>query len=267
MTNEEIAVQIQQGHYELLPVLWDNVKYLLFKILKNKMYNRSLPNYIDYDDLKQHMYFAMCTAVKYYNSEKSYKFTTYLNYAVLHEFGHILTHNSKELQECSYNSYINEDETTELAELLEDKAAKDWLFEIENNELVITLQNAINKLPENEKQVIKQHFYLKRTHKEISNSSGITENEVYYTECRALKRLRNDKTLQKFYFDFTNSEPSKDYKEHLINQKWKLSEEYKQAKEKIKSLKQNSVEVSHGEEQTIFLIHKQRYLSKHNDNI
>ena len=78
MTNEELAIRIQDGETELYTQLWDNTKYLLFRIMRSKLNSAMIPNHITIDDLRQEMYFALCKAVNYYDREKSFLFSTYL---------------------------------------------------------------------------------------------------------------------------------------------------------------------------------------------
>lgn len=52
MTNEELAIEIQNGHTEYYAVLWENCRRLLFFILHQKATSLPLPNYISPEDLE-----------------------------------------------------------------------------------------------------------------------------------------------------------------------------------------------------------------------
>ena len=81
MTNEELAQAIQAGDASLLTPLWEQVEKLI-RLLANKCYikwkSRCLSMGLTQDDLYQQGYFAVLDAIKYFNIEKGYKFTTYL---------------------------------------------------------------------------------------------------------------------------------------------------------------------------------------------
>lgn len=51
MTNEEMAILIQQGHKEYCLELWERVQKLISMLIGKKIKNRVLPNDIDKEDL------------------------------------------------------------------------------------------------------------------------------------------------------------------------------------------------------------------------
>ena len=83
MTNEELAVMIQNGHTELYTDLWEQVYRLVCR--KAERYSHLLQENgwrtdpEDFTaDLIQSGYFALIDAVKYFDSKKGIKFNTYL---------------------------------------------------------------------------------------------------------------------------------------------------------------------------------------------
>ena len=74
MTNEELAVLIQQGHTELYTELWERVNRLIGMMILKSTKHRILPPDIDKEDLLQCGYFAMLAAVKAYDKDKNFKF-------------------------------------------------------------------------------------------------------------------------------------------------------------------------------------------------
>ena len=77
MINERLVELIQEGgNDELFPLLWDNVRLLIFKKCGQlwKYYSGKLSLYgYHFDDLYQESYNALIFAVKQYKSEKGYK--------------------------------------------------------------------------------------------------------------------------------------------------------------------------------------------------
>lgn len=82
MTNEELAILIQQGNKELCTQLWERVRKLIVMLIEKYTKNWVLPNDIDKEDLLQCGYFVMLAAVKAYDPNKKYKFSSYLSYHV-----------------------------------------------------------------------------------------------------------------------------------------------------------------------------------------
>ena len=85
MTNERLAELIQGGDIKLLPSLWENVRLLIFKKCAGywRFYSETLERHgYSLDDLRQESYNALIFAVKQYKSDREYKFTSYLDYAL-----------------------------------------------------------------------------------------------------------------------------------------------------------------------------------------
>lgn len=96
MTNEELVLKIKEGgHDELIAELWENNQKLLY-MLSDQFYRRNAEliksRGFDRNDIRQESYFALLTAIKYYNSESEYKFTSYFNYAVLRAIRELIGH-------------------------------------------------------------------------------------------------------------------------------------------------------------------------------
>lgn len=199
MNNDELAMLIKQGNFEYLPQLWKNTEFLLYNILRKKIYNYPLPNYITVDDLKQHMFFALCNAVKAYEPEKPYQFNTYLSYQVMAELQNAIPKNSREIQELSYNQTTADEETTELIDFIEDTTAYQELESVETTEVSKTLYDALSKLTPLEQAVITKHFLLRMSYDKIATSSGITKSKTMNAKNNGICKLRKNKELQNIY--------------------------------------------------------------------
>lgn len=104
-TNEEMALLIQQGYSEYIPLLWERVYPLICYILQRQICNYPLPNYITIEDLKQQMYFAFlrARAVKVYTEEKEL-------YTTLHNAINTLTPIEKSI--ITQYFYLNKSDNT-----------------------------------------------------------------------------------------------------------------------------------------------------------
>ena len=77
MTNEEIAVRIQAGETELLPVLWEQVERFVSQMAGKAAW--AAGHVTSFDDLRQCGYLALVDAVKGYSEDKG-KFLTWFGF-------------------------------------------------------------------------------------------------------------------------------------------------------------------------------------------
>lgn len=94
MSNEELAMLIQQGHTEYISQLWDNLYRLIYKLCY-AMYRKNSDRFSHYgitaDDIIQQSYFGFLAAVKAYSPDKGFKLTSYLHYHLVNCVRPLLT--------------------------------------------------------------------------------------------------------------------------------------------------------------------------------
>ena len=239
-SNEEIAIKIKQGNNELTAVLWDRVNKLMFKILRFRLNIITLPTYIDKEDLKQELYFAMLTAVKNYNPAKPFKFSTYLNFSVMNMLDRDITSKSqREIKEHSYNICVGDEEDTELIELLEDTESTDFVYDYEQVEMERTLLNSIDKLPIKQNKAITEYYLHRKTYKNIADEWGCTLVNVRQFVAKGLRSLRRDKNLRAFYYcDYLPKLNTNSTIEGKLYTLWTSSEERKKVLRLMQELKE-----------------------------
>ncbi|GCE13906.1 sigma-70 family RNA polymerase sigma factor [Tengunoibacter tsumagoiensis] len=88
------------------------------------------------------------------------------------------------------NSFLQDDEVTSLAELLEDHTAPGPVEQTEHQELTDTLSAAIEHLPEREKLLLALYYQEELTMKEISKVLSVSESRVCQLHMQAIMRLR-----------------------------------------------------------------------------
>jgi RNA polymerase sigma factor (sigma-70 family) len=200
MTNEQLAELIKTGkHEELKPVLWEQVCKLLYGIAERYYIVHSqscnmcgvMP-----DDLKQAAYTAYIGAINAYDSTKGYKFNTYLTLqfkkAVRPLLGKDVLNSSASLNEL----VGDENEDTELVQLIADETALDEFRHIYKSCRIMTICEAVNRLPKEERAVIYCRYYKDMNIKAAAHALSINENEVIGLERKALRHLRNDRDMR-----------------------------------------------------------------------
>lgn len=170
MTNEELAVRIQNGEKDLMTQLWEqnqgivNQKaYTLFAAY----HNRCTSCGVELDDIIQICFFALCDAVEAYKADGEYKLLSYLKFPLLNHFHALIglrssKHNS--LDQCkSLNESIGEDDDTTRLDLLADPNSEepfeDIIDDVFQSELRKILEKSISKLPINRSIVIRGRYF------------------------------------------------------------------------------------------------------------
>ena len=204
MTNEEIAVRIQQGETGLYSLLWERVEKLV-TLLAGRYYARSqvicARSGLELEDLIQAGYFAMLDTVKSFDHKTGYKLTTYLNRHLLNQWAQMLgvKHGREKfdpLNRCiSLESPIaGENEDIALGDVIPDKAAEQAIessFErVYTQQLHDVLESCLDTLKPHEADTIRGRFYRGEKLKEIAERQGCTFQYIRVQESNALRGLR-----------------------------------------------------------------------------
>ena len=211
MTNEEMAVRIQQGETGLYSLLWERVEKLV-TLLAGRYYARSqvicARSGLELEDLIQAGYFAMLDTVKSFDHKTGYKLTTYLNRHLLNQWAQMLgvKHGREKfdpLNRCiSLESPIaGENEDIALGDVIPDKAAEQAIessFErVYTQQLHDVLESCLDTLKPQEADTIRGRFYRGEKLKEIAERQGYTFQYVRVQESNALRGLRRGANLRK----------------------------------------------------------------------
>lgn len=214
MTNEQLAVLIQQGNNELLPLLWENTSCLIYK--KCGQYWRAYSDKFkrlgyDLSDLKQEGFIILLQALKYYNSDKSYKFSTYLNYAAKNVLSRIINNNDalSQVNTLSLEQPIDEDKDGDLflSDIISDSGIEGEFDEVERRILYLPLHQIIDSLPEAERKAITAYYLENKTYQEIAQESGKTKEEIKSTVQKGLRILRKGEILRQLKENFMSEVP------------------------------------------------------------
>lgn len=203
MTNEQLSVLIQQGNNELLPLLWENTSSLIYKKCGQYWWaysDRFKRHGYDLSDLKQEGFTILLQALKYYNSDKSYKFNTYLNYAAKNVLSRIISNNDalSQVNTLSMEQPIDENKDGDLflSDIISDSGIEGEFDEVERRILYLPLHQIIDSLPEAERKAITAYYLENKTYQEIAQESGKTIEEIKSTVQKGLRILRKGEILR-----------------------------------------------------------------------
>lgn len=218
MTNEELAILIQQGGQEHIPQLYRQIKRFLISKANGfyrKHFERCIRCGVEVDDLIQEGYFAMLDAVKGFKPEMGYKFMTFLDYPILNRFNALTGlrtagGRNEPLNNCSsLDEPVSEEmEAITLGDTLKDENSILPFDEFEEKEgrkgLHIALENGMQELTEEQRATIQCRYFKKKTLEKTGHVLDCSRERVRQHEQKALRTFRKPRiarTLLPFLHD------------------------------------------------------------------
>ena len=202
MTNEQLALNVQNGNRAALTELWGAVRPLLFS-LAWKFYTRQgkercSSHGVTLEDLQQESFFALCDAVQAYRPEKGYQFTTYLHYATENRFRACMGIQGK-ADALNHADRLErpipgDEEGREQGDSIPDEKAEAALLAVDDQEEQAhfhnVLEQALGELSVVQSAVVRHRFTQQHTRQQTAQALHITPQEVRREEARALQLLR-----------------------------------------------------------------------------
>ncbi len=209
MTNEQLAEFIHMGgNDELLPLLWDKTRDLIYMKCGQywTFYSAEMERHgYTLDDFKLEGYSALLLAVKGFDSAKEYKFNSYLDYSLKRVIRSLLRGKSDALNQSgtmSLDQPISEDKDGGellLGDTIEDESAAAALEEIEGYGQFVPLYKAVNSLPPDLRDVVREYYFEELTYNQIGERHGYSRQRAQQLRNEALRELRKNKRLYALY--------------------------------------------------------------------
>lgn len=214
MTNEELAVLIQEGDKEYIEELWERVRRIIY-IYCYRYYNanagRCASCGIEKDDLIQEGFFAMLEAVKAYKPESGYKFASFLRYPLKKAFNSLTGLRTAAQTQLPLNHALNIDKPLEgaenmrLVDTIPDEAATESMDNVEKklyiSQLRHDIEKGLEKLPENERKAIRGIYLEGISGTKAAADEGLKPQSIYCRVKSGFTKLRKDPTLMKYRDD------------------------------------------------------------------
>ena len=222
MTNEELALKIQRGGYDLMPQLWAQVKAFVYRRANVAFVNMPPGCGVDVDDLVQDGYIAVDCAVKDFDPEKG-SFLTWLDYFLKSEFdkaaGRYRTEERdgvrRRIPRDALNGAASLDTPLDQADAGSDTLADtvadprddcaDMEERIYQEQLAGAIHAAVDRLPPVSREIVRRRYFHGETAEHIAEVLGLDNGQaVYGREKRALEAIRNSSdgvTLSGFLYD------------------------------------------------------------------
>lgn len=214
MTNEELVVAIQHGQTDLMLTLWNQIERLVSWKANKVVSSIGNNGPIEFDDLYNSGYIALCNAVEGYVPESGYRFTTYFMLHLKTAFAEATDYRTARGQfdpirhAASLDEPITGTENLYICDVVaargnleEDTVEKLWQQQLHD-----ALEAALSNLPEREEQAIRAKYYQDEPTETTALAMGITGSGVSRLRQNGLCRLRRDqvKLLEPFIDAQTN---------------------------------------------------------------
>ena len=212
MTNEEMALAIQQGDKSQIAPLWDQL-YRLIGMHAGRCFwrlqGRCAAAGVTEEDLIQIGFFAMLDAVRAYDPASGYKLTAFLRYPLQNRFNAILGLRTVKAQKDPLNSCESldepiggEDADFTRSDILPDENAGQAFEDVIESEWRRSLRTvedeAINKhLTEGETAAVRGTFFEGLRLQPIADRLGVTRERVRQLQYSGLRRLRTGEAVRK----------------------------------------------------------------------
>lgn len=211
MSNEELAVQAQQGDTTAIADLWERVYRLIFWLMTRlywKYTDVCASAGVTLEDLHQEGYFALLAAVKAFDPVRGYRFLAYLRHHCMNVFlsaaGLRLTIQRKSpLNHADRleRSIGGEDEDLYLLDMIPDLAAEQKFLDVEREtyrqQLRDALDDCIAQLTAEQQRAIHGRYYEGQTLQAIAEREGVSLALIRQRERKALNELRKSRHTRK----------------------------------------------------------------------
>lgn len=218
-SNEELAVLVQQGDSTAIETLWEAVKKLCYKIAFCFFdYQRAAcaSAGVALEDVQQESFFAVLDAAKAFDSDKGWKFSTYLRYPLQNRFNALIGYRwnaqPKPLNNAdSLDKLLNDSDEGggTRGDMILDPAAEAAFDDAElveyERQLQVAVQEALALLPPLERDTVHLHYMKGLTLREAGQRLGVSFGCVRRLDKNATKHLRSGQAftlLKSFAVDY-----------------------------------------------------------------
>ncbi len=215
MTIEELVAEIQNGHTEYLPELWDKVYRFVAKKANNFLTFLGDNPPCEFDDLCNNAYIYLLYALKQFDPEEGFKFLTYYGLALKNAFREaaglrtVRARNDPLRNAISFSAPIADAEDSVIEDIIADDTdiEEEVAKKIYDEELHNALEDALGKIKPDREKALRLYFYNNRTLEQVGAELGVTPERARQLCANGLRDLRHPrivKDLEKYIDSRTN---------------------------------------------------------------
>jgi RNA polymerase sporulation-specific sigma factor len=206
MTNEELAISIQQGRKELIPALWEQVRKFIDSLARKYCFNYAQlcsSAGVTEDDLKQEGYFALIEALKAWTPESGCTFITFLKFPLRIRFNTLCGIRQRHKAPLNSSASLDEElpgmDNIVLGDAVPDPDAASAFDEVEQGlyiqKLHTDLEAALERVEPRSSQIIRQHYFEGQMLTAIGDNMGISIERVRQLKVKALRKLQQSRYI------------------------------------------------------------------------
>lgn len=198
MTNEEIAVLIQQGDSEKMALLWERIeRFVAFRANRvvGIMGDRIK---VEFDDLYNSGYLALVGAVESFDAEKGFSFLTWFDFYLRRVFAETAGYRNKnkfrvESAVVSLEAPAGEDDSITVEDTIADacNVEAEVMETLSRQELHDLLERALGELPPMEEDVLRRVYYEENTLEAVGEVYGLSRERIRQIKSSALRHIRS----------------------------------------------------------------------------
>ena len=201
-SNEELVRLVRQGNREALPLLWEQVRRLAYKIADRYRELVEANGGLELEDLHQCAYLAMVEACNTYKEQEgvfSSWFGMYMRNACREALGLRGRERKEHYASTPLESPIaGESEDLTLMNTLADETLPEPAEALIADDLRRDIRQAVEELPQEQGTVIRQRYFQGDTFVTISKRLGVSGSRVGAIHGEALRRMRRNRRLREY---------------------------------------------------------------------
>lgn len=217
MTNEELAIRIQDGDESKVPELWDRVRGLYMK--KSFSYYGSHRELcarcgVELEDIQQQSFFAFLQSVEAFQPESGLTFAAFVNYPFQTEMQNLTGTRTALTRLDPLNSCASLDKTIEnedgsgdtLGDFVPDPAALEFLELLDAESVGEMIRTEVRKLPALVCEVIESYYFNGQTLGTIAERLGLSFERVRQLRKRGELTLAKRRVLVDLWNEYHHTE-------------------------------------------------------------
>ena len=217
MTNEELAIRIQDGDESKVPELWEKVRGLYMK--KSFTYygsHRELCTRcgVELEDIQQQSFFAFLQSVEAFQPESGLTFAAFVNYPFQTEMQNLTGTRTALTRLDPLNSCASLDKELEtedgsgdtLGDFVPDPAALDFLERLDTQSVGAMIRAEVRKLSAPLCDVIAAYYFDGRTLDQIAEQLGLSRERVRQLRKRGELTLAKRRVLVELWNEYNHTE-------------------------------------------------------------
>lgn len=200
--NEDLVKQVQCGDRDALPILWEQVHRLAYRIAGRYLALAQRNGGLDIEDLHQCGYLALVEAVKTYKESKgafSSWYMLYMRRACREALGLAGRERKEHYISTSLETPIaGADESLTLGDALADDTLLEPTKGLEMDDMCREVRQAVEQLPHDQGEMIRQSYFDGCTRVQVGEAMGIRVDQVNSLHRKGLMALRRNHRIQAY---------------------------------------------------------------------